>query len=360
MKQYLPLLFLVTFCFACKKGEITDVRLLSGGKNGTVFDKSQNAFGHQMPGMSGESELLFFVGNSFFNQNWVEAPASAKARDGLGPLFNARSCTSCHFKDGRGEPIVENGQVANGFLIRLSVDGTDEHGGPVSHQIYGGQFNDLSVGSVNPEGNIEVSFEYINGTYDDGIPYELRKPIYSLTDLNYGPMGLVRMSPRVGQQMIGLGLLEALGEDVITSLSDEFDSDGDGISGKPNYVWDIASQSFKVGIFGWKAEQPSLTQQVASAFLGDLGIKSNLFPNENHTSNQPQCFDLPDGGDIEVENDDLRKTVIYASSLAVPARRDVDDLDIFQGENIFKGIGCAGCHIPFFNYRFGSRVYIFK
>ncbi|MEO1384804.1 MAG: di-heme oxidoredictase family protein, partial [Bacteroidota bacterium] len=66
---------------------------LSGGQ-ATIFDVSPNAFGFQAPGVTNEQGLLFFVGNSFFNQNWVSSPASTTARDGLGPYYNARSCAA--------------------------------------------------------------------------------------------------------------------------------------------------------------------------------------------------------------------------------------------------------------------------
>ena len=302
--------------FSCKKDEnLSPYEELSGGINGTVYDQSSNSFGHQMPGATGDSELLFFVGNSFFRQNWVSAPASTTARDGVGPLLNARSCSSCHFKDGRGEPFVANGDEAKGFLIRLSIDGTDEHGGPVGDPNYGGQFNDLAISGVNEEGDIEVVFEYITGSYDDGTTYTLRKPIYTLTNLNYGALDAsIMMSPRIGQQMIGLGLLEAVSEQTLMRFADEMDADGDGISGKINYVWNVEKGATTVGKFGWKANQPNLLQQTAGAFQGDLGIKSHLFPSENHTDLQTECMDLPDGGTVEIEADDLYKTYLYSAT----------------------------------------------
>lgn len=344
---HLFLVFIILGLFSCRKdGEITRLDFLSGGQNGTVFDKSKNSFGHQMPGITDDKEFLFFVGNSFFNQNWVPAPASALARDGLGPLLNAKSCSSCHFKDGRGKPFIDNNDFSNGFLIRLSVDGTDEHGGPIGDPIYGGQFNDMSIGGVNDEGDIEVVFEYITGTYGDGTSYTLRKPIYSLVNLNYGALSPdVMMSPRIGQQMIGLGLLEAIGESEMLDHEDVFDTDGDGISGKANYVWDVKSQSSKIGIFGWKANQPNLLQQVAGAFVGDLGIKSFLFTSENHTQNETECLNLPNGGNTEIDKDDLMKTVLYSSSLAVPARRDIDNSKILVGEILFDELNCVKCHV---------------
>ncbi|MCG8575756.1 MAG: c-type cytochrome [Flavobacteriales bacterium] len=338
---------------SCRKDlEDYEEEELSGGLNGTVFDNSKTAFLHQMPGMGADVELKFFVGNSFFNQNWVSAPASTGARDGLGPLLNARSCSACHFKDGRGEPFLESGDNANGFLIRLSIPGEDEHGGPLAEPTYGGQFNDLAINEILDEGDIIVTFEYINGTYDDGEPYQLRKPVYSVANLNYGEMASdVLMSPRIGQQMIGLGLLEAISDADIIAQMDLLDADGDGISGKPNIVWDEEKGYNRLGRFGWKANQPSLKQQVAGALKGDLGIRTFLFNSENHTDNQPDLHDLPDGGEVEIDDDDLHKMVIYSSSLAVPARRDIDKESVKNGKELFTDLDCIKCHTA--RYRTG-------
>ena len=113
----------------------TDERL---GGDLTVYDFSTNAFSLPAPALNGIDELNFFVGNSFFNQNWVTAPSSTTARDGLGPLFNARNCSACHFKDGRGTPILPGMTGTEGFLMRISISGTDLHGGPNPDPSYGG------------------------------------------------------------------------------------------------------------------------------------------------------------------------------------------------------------------------------
>ena len=99
---------------------------LSGGDT-TVFDTTPNAFSFSARNMTSERRSDFFVGNSFFKDSWVTAPASTEGRDGLGPLYNARSCTACHFKDGRGAP-PEPGEPMVSMLIRLSVPGAGEHG----------------------------------------------------------------------------------------------------------------------------------------------------------------------------------------------------------------------------------------
>jgi CxxC motif-containing protein (DUF1111 family) len=129
-------LFSTSFlCVQCKKDSfiISPYKaqsIYSGGKNGTVIDESANAFGFQINGLGAQEKLDFFVGNSFFNQNWVQSPSSTTARDGLGPLFNARSCSGCHFKDGRGRPPQYDGEKGTGLLLRLSISGQNAVGGP--------------------------------------------------------------------------------------------------------------------------------------------------------------------------------------------------------------------------------------
>ena len=90
---------------------------LSGGST-TVFQSGPNAFGLPLANITRNNRRAHVVGNSFFNKNWVTAPASTVARDGLGPLFNARSCSSCHLRDGRGRP-PDQGELMTGLLFRL-------------------------------------------------------------------------------------------------------------------------------------------------------------------------------------------------------------------------------------------------
>ncbi len=319
---------------------------LSGGQT-TIFNTTPNAFAQPAPGLQGMDELLFFVGNSFFNQNWVTAPASTTARDGLGPMFNARSCAGCHFKDGRGRAPEFDGETPTGFLIRLSIPGENLYHAPVPEPTYGGQFQNQAILEVAAEGNIKIEYEKIEGTFADGTPYSLRKPTYTLTDLAYGELHPeAMMSPRVANQMIGLGLLEAIPEARLLELADPIDQDGDGISGRPNYVWDAYNNRMAMGRFGWKANQPNLVQQVAGAFNGDMGIATALFPNDNCHEGQTDCQAAPHGGQPEIADDDFLKVVLYSSTLAVPARRDWADEIVLRGKAIFHEIGCAQCHTP--------------
>ena len=334
---------------ACDTGGADDLNpaaaLLGGAA--TVFNESPLAFSLPAPGLTREESRSFGVGNSFFNQNWVQAPASTTARDGLGPFFNARSCAACHFKDGRGRAPAFDGEEATGYLVRVGVPGArDEVGGPLGDARYGSQIQDRAVLGFAPEAAIRIRYEDVPGRFADGTPYTLRRPSVGFADEAYGPLDGLALSARVANQMPGMGLLEAVPEATLLAHADPSDADGDGISGRVNRVWDVERQGLSVGRFGWKAEQPTVAQQVAAAFHGDLGITSDLFGEENCTVAPAGCNEAPTGGAPEIEGDDLGHVALYASTLAVPARRAVSDPEVRRGERLFGAIGCASCHLP--------------
>jgi CxxC motif-containing protein (DUF1111 family) len=318
---------------------------LAGGTT-TVFDTGRDAFSKPLANLAGERRTPFFVGNSFFNQNWVAAPSSTVARDGLGPLFNTRSCSACHFKDGRGDSPDE-GKPFTTALLRISLPGTNAHGGPMPDPVYGGQIQGQALSGVPAEADVRVTYETICGTFADGEPYSLRRPSYRLDNPGYGAFSLeLQTSARVAPVMIGLGLLEAVPEDTLLSREDPGDQDHDGISGRANCVWDAARQMRAIGRFGWKAEQPSVAQQVAAAFQGDMSLTTSLFPEENHTAAQEASLAGPNGGSPEVSDKIFDSVVYYSRTLAVPAARDVADPIVQRGRVVFGEIRCAACHTP--------------
>ncbi len=320
---------------------------LSGGAT-TVFQNGKNAFALPLANISRENRRAHVVGNSFFNKNWVIAPASTTARDGLGPLFHARSCSGCHTRDGRGAPPAQ-GELMTGLLFRLSVPGRSPHGGPLPDPTYGGQLGVRAVPGVEPEGNVRIEYEEIPGTYPDSETYSLRKPIYTLEcSKKYGaPQNDLLMSPRVAPPVHGLGLLEAVPEATIRGFADEDDQDGDGISGRPNEVWNPETQTRQLGRFGWKANQPDIRQQTAAAFLGDIGITSNIHPNDDFTPAQHALFAQPGSGDTpELDDNLLARVVTYQLTLAPPARRNWTDPEVLRGKLLFEEAQCAVCHVP--------------
>lgn len=319
----------------------------SGGREGTIFDATFNAFGNAFVNLSSDETDRFVIGNSFNRNNWVIAPSSTAARDGLGPLLNASSCAGCHSLDGKGSPLLSDSVSINqALLFRLSIAGQGSHGEPLNDPNYGNQFNPKSIPNVVAEGNVAVAYQVITGNYPDGTAYSLRKPTYSFSNLNYGAMTGTLVSPRLAPQMMGIGLLEAISEQTILTNVDINDANGDGISGRANYVWDEKNRKKTLGRFGWKANQPSIEQQVASAFNGDIGITSTLFPQESFTDVQRDRYgSLPNGGNPEIDETTLQNVIFYIKTLAVPARRNWNDTDILGGKQLFVKANCTGCHI---------------
>jgi len=318
---------------------------LSGGA-GTVFDATISAFGQPARNLPLDQRTDFFVGNALFNRDWVTAPSSTNGSDGLGPVFNARSCSSCHFRDGRGRPPIPPEDDSVGLLFRLSIPGVTAEGGPVPDPSYGGQLNQAAILNVPGEGHVAVSYDELPGSYADGEPYSLRRPRYDLVDLAFGPPDpALLVSPRSAPFLIGLGLLEAVDAAAVLAAADPDDRDGDGISGRANLVWDVRRGEPALGRFGWKANVPTLEQQNAGAFVGDIGITSPLFPEQNCTAVQIACLAAPTGGSPEIDQGKLDAVTFYSRTLAVPARRDVLDPAVQRGEILFSEIGCAACHI---------------
>lgn len=319
---------------------------LAGGDT-TVFETGNQAFSLAARNLKGARRDDFFVGNAFFKRNWVTAPASTTGLDGLGPTFNATACAACHFMDGRGAPPQEPDDAFLGLLVRLSVPGQDAHGGPLDEPSYGGQFNHHAILGVPAEGGTHVTYEEVAGQFADGTPYSLRKPTYTFTELAFGPLAAdVMISPRTANAMIGLGLLEAVDEATLLAYADEDDTDGDGISGRPNRVWDPKAQAVALGRFGWKANQPGIEQQVAGAFQGDIGITSPLHPTQNCPAVQTDCAAAVSGGEPELDQETVDQVTYYSRLLAVPARRDFKAADVLRGKQLFDAAGCARCHVP--------------
>ncbi|WP_282148226.1 di-heme oxidoredictase family protein [Algibacter lectus] len=308
-----------------------------------VNSTSNNAFGFEISGLSFVEQAEFATGNSLFNQTWVSSPASTTGRDGLGPTFNARACATCHFKDGRGKAFV-NGEDSSGFLMRISMPGQDSNGDALPVLGYGTQLQDRANNGIPFEAKVNVTYEIIDGEYADGTSYQLQKPIYSFSQEAFGSLSGVLMSPRVAQQTIGLGLISALPDEEITKFVDEADSDNDGISGRANYVYNYDINEQDLGKYGWKANAPTLKQQVAAALHGDMGLTTSLFSDSNCPSPQQDCADAINGGTPEVTDIQLDKMLFYQAHLAVPNRRNYKDENVLKGKALFSSLNCIGCH----------------
>jgi CxxC motif-containing protein (DUF1111 family) len=339
----LMLMFLSTGCdrFDKDDGEDTgrDALALSGGAT-THFNATSQAFMLPAPNLDDLAE--HFAGDQAFEAIFVSAPATVNG--GLGPIFNNTACTHCHVSNGRGRP-PEPGQPLESMLLRLSVPGPHPDGSAAPAPVpgYGGQLADKAVFGVQPEARVELTWQSVPGSFADGTGYTLLTPTYTVVDGYTDLPTDLLVSPRVAPPVFGAGLLEAIPEQTLLDLADPGDLDGDGVSGRPNLVLDMLSGQYRVGRFGWKAGQPTLVQQAAAAYANDMGITNPLFPVET-MAGQPQHDGLPD--DPEIDMATLEAAAFYTRTLAVPARRDVNDTQNRQGERLFEQVGCAACHLP--------------
>ncbi|MCE7026503.1 c-type cytochrome [Jiella sp. CBK1P-4] len=335
----------------------------AGGATSTKL-VNRDSFSQVSANQSFAGEDRFKLGNALFRKLWVSSPSSTEASDGLGPLFNSRSCQSCHLKDGRGHP-PENGEPAVSMFLRLSVPPKTEEDRQKleNHELtripepsYGGQLQNFAVPGLKPEGKMAISYREEPVTLADGTVVSLRHPTYSVEDLGYGPMAKdVMLSPRVAPPMIGLGLVEQIETADILANADPNDADGDGISGRASMARDPETGEFVLGRFGWKATTPSIKVQSAEAFSGDIGISTPLVTDAFGECSiaQTVCRDAPSGvqerlGEVEAPDPILDLVTFYSQNLAVPARRDVGDPEVLRGKKLFYDAGCTSCHTPKF------------
>jgi CxxC motif-containing protein (DUF1111 family) len=323
------------------------------GGAGTIRDVEVATFLRAQPNLPQEWTGAVSMGRQLFRQGWTPA-LSFNNGDGLGPLFNAASCESCHRAGGRGPMHT--------LLLRLSIppqtavhqaalDGRQvkEIGDP----IYGTQLQERAVKGAPREGSPKIVLRDVAVKLGDGSNVTLIEPTYSANALGYGPLHPdIMMSPRIGPPIIGLGLLEAVAAGDIEALADPNDADRDGISGRPNYALDPVTGKVLLGRFGWKAGTATLRAQTAAAFSNDIGISTSLIPTPHGdcTRAQAACIGMPTGGregfDAEASETILSSVTLFTSSIGVPARRNADDPKVVAGQRAFVAAGCGGCHTP--------------
>lgn len=320
-----------------------------------------DAFSQLSGNMPFEREMDFKLGNALFRKTWVASPSSTAASDGLGPIYNARACQDCHLKDGRGHTPEgpEDGRVS--MFLRLSVPGGTTPEGikdwlaTQPEPTYGGQLQDLAAPGQAAEAKMEVSYTETPVTLADGEGVSLRTPVYGVSTPGYGAFAAdVMLSPRVAPQMIGLGLLEAIPAAEIVAREDPEDADGDGISGRAQIVPSVEFGVPMLGRFGLKAGAPTVKEQSAGAFSGDMGLSTPLHPDPwgDCTEAEAACRAAPHGQEpgvrdgLEVDAASLDLVTFYARNLAVPERRSPDAPEVLRGKEVFYSLNCQGCHVP--------------
>ncbi len=308
--------------------------MLAGAARYETQAPETEAFSQPLESLDAAHSARFRRGSGLFRQAWLIGPSEDHPDlVGLGPLYNRLSCIACHVKNGRGSaPDAENG-LARHMVARLSVEGSDAHGGPRAHPVYGAQLNPEGVPGVSGEGQAAVAYDDVTVAFEDGEAVSLRRPKFGFHNLAYGDIRAeIRTSLRNAPPVFGLGLLEAVPDAEILAGK-----------GKPNYVWDRKANARRLGRFGLKANQPSLKQQIANAFAEDIGITSSLFPEESCTPVQSACREAssktPNLSDAQLD-----AVTTYIRALSAPARRGAEDPKVVAGEAQFHALGCATCH----------------
>ncbi len=398
------------------KEHFVNVAITGGETSDVEFKSSTHAFSQPAANLKGELFDFHMLGDS----NFETSP------NGVGPVFNNRNCNACHQKDGRDSlPVLlgdkenlsnfitkdENGWYKlndEGTFLRISIENDAINNAPKSEANCWGapvpvpNFSDQLfhrgvIGARDGAGNegagqadVWMKYKFKTVTYPDGEKVTLSYPIFAVDnpydapdDPNvYNPIKVeanatsrlfkpdVKMGPRIGMPMIGLGLLNAIPQEQILALADVNDSDGDGISGKPNWVCDKEKYDkckaagncdqnppISLGRFGWKANTPTVAHQGLGAMRGDMGVTNPLFKGEStngtdlmnaYKAKNPGFTTFEDTGITDADEELAKSIVFYSETLSVPPRRNIDDPDVKKGGMLFEKIGCVKCHHPSF------------
>ena len=344
--------------------QIDQLEYFSGG-DVTLFIDSKDAFSTRPQAIAEDFQLdgFFTSGDHLFRTPHKD----------IGPLLNTGTCQGCHLNDGRGVVPTSPTDPMLSMLVKLG----DDEGN--ADPIYGDQIQPFAEqsfttsifesgfpvyqGSINGnelygEAFPYIEFEMIAGQYPDGTSYQLRKPVYKIKDLSFGDfINDIHFSPRIAPQAFGVGLLAEIPAENLISLVDELDEDNDGISGRASMVLDAITGEEKIGRFAYKAQNPTVLQQVAGAYNGDIGISTSIFSGEPCTDQQLACQMVAEqetkvGAEVDFSDRELALVEFYNRVLGVPARRGFDadnnlwQADIVAGRKLFFDSNCIGCHTP--------------
>jgi CxxC motif-containing protein (DUF1111 family) len=271
-------------------------------------------------------------GNAYSN-----LPLAAASRPG----YTASACFSCHHLDGKGAPPDDTGMRE--MLLKL-FSSANSQADP--DPIYGTVLDQRAPQGA-PEVKAAATWESISGSFADGTPYTLRRPTIALNALRDGALDHEsHVSARIPRPVFGLGFLEAVPEQTIVALADPGDANGDGISGRANFVTDLRTGQRALGRFGWKAGVASLKEQAALAFVNDIGLTSPLYPKHRCGPLQTACLTAVSDASPQLSAADLDHLEAYLRELSVPPRRNYADAHALEGKRLFASAGCTACHVP--------------
>lgn len=314
--------------------------------------------------LSDEEYDKFILGRSFFKIPWVEAPSATTARDGLGPLFNANTCNSCHPSNGRGNLYNEKGTLSRAVIPKLSIPskGLKEEleflktNALIPEPSYGGQVAINGTANVKYEAKPEIKFDEIEVKFPDGEVDTILKPSYILNDLQYGALHKdTIITFRIAPSLNGLGLIEDIPNEQILANVDEFDENKDGISGRVNYAYSPITKKKEIGKYSWKAANTTILHQSADAAINDMGLTTTIFPKDKCTDKQVACKEAPKARhQIDLPDFRLQAVDFYIKKRQTYSAKK--DKAYEEGLALFKQISCAKCHIDSFTTKSGLEI----
>lgn len=306
----------------------------------------------------------YILGRSFFTIPWVEAPSATTARDGLGPLFNANTCNSCHPKTTRGVLFNTQGGLSRALITKLSIpsNGSKNHkellykNGLIPEPTYGGQIAINGIHDVKYEASVEVSYEKKVILFPDGEKQTLLKPNYTIKNLQYGELHKDTIFTfRLAPSLYGVGYLNDIKKEDILTNEDEFDKNNDGISGRANIVYSNITGKYELGRFSWKANLTNLKHQSANAAINDMGLTTSIYPIDTCTQKQTACLNSPKARDsIDLPDHRLEAIEFFIENQKLKKIKKTAEFK--KGYELFKQIACVKCHIDSFETIGGVKI----
>lgn len=299
------------------------------------------------------------IGKALFKRAWVPAPSSTTADDGLGPLFDARSCASCHPASGRARAVFDAKGQVDGRGVILMIGQADGAADPV----YGRRLQIDAVPGLAPEGIIAIT--------ETALPDGRRQRVPRLDALAYGPLDARSgLSLRVAPDLHGRGAMAAVSDATLLAIEAEQAKGADGVRGHARRI-PQPDGSVRIGRFGWKASQPDLAGQSAEAFFLDMGMSNSRHPapSGDCTPAQAACLAAPHGSrapaadgspGLEIGDEVLNRVVAYVASLQVPAPALLPQAAVERGAELFAKAGCATCHRPELPTADGGQARLFS
>ncbi len=305
-------------------GGDTTIHAMTSGETDNHFMQMATNLGYDngQPFVRGRRVLHTSFEDGRHDERPIENPVFTEMVGLAGPHYINDSCAGCHERNGRAAPAAV-GEPLDKWSFKVA----DDNGAP--DPALGRVLQPESSDGAAGEGSVSIAY----WTEENG----LRSPNYQFT-------GVVpdRFSARIAPNLVGIGLLEAIPESTILAQADPEDTNGDGISGRPNRILDPETGETRLGRFGWKAGTVSVKHQLASAFNSDMGVMTSVLPEPDCGSNQSDCGNTG----AELSDQHLDDLVKYIALLGVRPQRDYDDPAVQNGKQLFETVGCAGCHTP--------------